>query len=48
MIAILDKIKAEKGSGDGVNEEGPQPSESAEDDQDWDVDDPEEEIFYVK
>uniref|UniRef100_A0A1J3G010 Putative ribosome-binding factor A, chloroplastic n=1 Tax=Noccaea caerulescens TaxID=107243 RepID=A0A1J3G010_NOCCA len=48
VIAILDKIKAEKGSGDGANEQGPEPSESPQDDQDWDVDDPEEEIIYVK
>ncbi|XP_010437570.1 PREDICTED: probable ribosome-binding factor A, chloroplastic [Camelina sativa] len=44
VIAILDKIKAEKGSGDGVNE----PSDSAEDNQDWEVDDPDEDIIYVK
>lgn len=48
VIAILDKIKAEKGSGDGVNEGRPEPSDSAEDNQDWEVDDPDEDIIYVK
>ncbi|CAN8229401.1 unnamed protein product [Cochlearia groenlandica] len=51
VIAILDKLKSEKGSGgDDENEEGRQePSESTEDDQDWEGDDPEEEdIIYVK
>ncbi|EOA17399.1 hypothetical protein CARUB_v10005701mg [Capsella rubella] len=48
VIAILDKLKAEKGSGDGVNEGRPEPSDSAEDNQDWDVDDPDEDIIYVK
>ncbi|CAA0397505.1 unnamed protein product [Arabidopsis thaliana] len=44
VIAILDKIKAEKGSGEGKTE----PSDSTEDDQDWEVDDPDEDIIYVK
>lgn len=48
VIAILDKLKAEKGSSDGGNEGVPEPSDSQEDDQDWDVDDPEEDIIYVK
>ncbi|KAL1215714.1 putative ribosome-binding factor A [Cardamine amara subsp. amara] len=48
VIAILDKIKAEKGSGDGVNEGKTEQSDSTEDDQDWEVDDPDEDIIYVK
>ncbi|CAL9228012.1 unnamed protein product [Arabidopsis halleri] len=48
VIAILDKIKAEKGSGDDVNEGRPEPSDSAENNQDWEVDDPDEDIIYVK
>ncbi|KAF2543830.1 hypothetical protein F2Q70_00033940 [Brassica cretica] len=43
VIAILDKIKAEKGS-----EGEPETSDSPEDDQDWGVDDPDEDIIYVK
>lgn len=43
VIAILDKIKAEKGS-----EGGPETSDSPEDDQEWGVDDPDEDIIYVK
>ncbi|ESQ53643.1 hypothetical protein EUTSA_v10026220mg [Eutrema salsugineum] len=43
VIAILDKIKAEKGS-----EGGQEPSDLPEDDQNWEVDDPDEDIIYVK
>ncbi|KAL0739436.1 hypothetical protein Bca4012_015646 [Brassica carinata] len=43
VIAILDKIKAEKGT-EGVSET----SDSPEDDQDWGADDPDEDIIYVK
>ncbi|KAH0940704.1 hypothetical protein HID58_000341, partial [Brassica napus] len=42
VLAILDKIKAEKGS-----EGGAETSDSPEDDQDWGVDDPDEDIIYV-
>ncbi|KAG5407674.1 hypothetical protein IGI04_013793 [Brassica rapa subsp. trilocularis] len=41
VIAILDKIKAEKGS-----EGGSETSDSPEDDQDWGEDDPDEDIIY--
>ncbi|KAL0660327.1 hypothetical protein Bca4012_080912 [Brassica carinata] len=43
VIAILDKIKAEKGS-----EGGSETSDSPEDDQDWGEDDPDDDIIYVK
>ncbi|CAN7015919.1 unnamed protein product [Brassica rapa subsp. trilocularis] len=43
VIAILDKIKAEKGS-----EGGSETSDSPEDDQDWGEDDPDEDIIYIQ
>ncbi|KAB2048170.1 hypothetical protein E1A91_A13G099000v1 [Gossypium mustelinum] len=49
VIAILDKIKAEKKTlADEDYEEEAESSVSAQDDRDWESDDPDEDIIYVK
>nr|KJB11186.1 hypothetical protein B456_001G244200 [Gossypium raimondii] len=49
VIAILDKIKAEKKTlADEDYEEEAESSVSAQDDTDWESDDPDEDIIYVK
>ncbi|CAL1385671.1 unnamed protein product [Linum trigynum] len=46
VIAILDKIKADKGPARNLDGDGPD-SSGADDDGDWEGDDPEEGIIYV-
>lgn len=42
----MEKVRLE--SSNGGNEGRPEPSDSADDNQDWEVDDPDEDIVYVK
>ncbi|OMO74417.1 Ribosome-binding factor A [Corchorus capsularis] len=48
VIAILDKIKAEKSIAADEDEEESEFSDSPQDDRDWEDDDPDEDIIYVK
>lgn len=48
VIAILDKIKAEKEIAADEEEEEFESSDSPQDDKDWEGDDPDEDIIYVK
>ncbi|XP_010530801.1 PREDICTED: probable ribosome-binding factor A, chloroplastic [Tarenaya hassleriana] len=48
VIAILDKIKAEKEIAVDGKEVQPEPSNLPEEDQGWEGDDPDEDIIYVK
>ncbi|XP_022747876.1 probable ribosome-binding factor A, chloroplastic [Durio zibethinus] len=48
VIAILDKIKAEKKTAADEDEEEFESSDSPQDDNDWEGDDPDEDIIYVK
>ncbi|KAM1862495.1 hypothetical protein ACFX14_002950 [Malus domestica] len=48
VIAILDKIKNEKKDSETQGEEQLESSEAPEDDVDWEADDPDEDIIYIK
>lgn len=48
MIAILDKIKNEKRSEGSQDEEQDESSDPLQDDIDWEGDDPDEGIIYIK
>ncbi|GAV60278.1 RBFA domain-containing protein [Cephalotus follicularis] len=48
VIAILDKIKAEKDDTNSQNEKQPESSNLSRDDKDWEDDDPDEDIIYVQ
>lgn len=48
MIAILDRIKAEKNNAEGQVDELSDSSNSIQYDEDWEGDDPDEDIIYVK
>ncbi|KAM1211101.1 hypothetical protein ACFX2G_002882 [Malus domestica] len=48
VIAILDKIKNEKKDSETQDEEQLESSEAPEDDVDWEADDPDEDIIYIK
>ncbi|OMP03117.1 Ribosome-binding factor A [Corchorus olitorius] len=48
VIAILDRIKAEKSRAADEDEEESESSDSPQDDSDWEDDDPDEDIIYVK
>ncbi|KAM1151674.1 hypothetical protein ACFX19_034973 [Malus domestica] len=48
VIAILDKIKNEKKDSEIQDDEQLEPSEAPEDDGDWEGDDPDEDIIYIK
>lgn len=48
MIAILDKIKDEKNIAGNEDGERREASDVTQDDSDWEGDDPDEDIIYVK
>lgn len=48
MIAILDRIKNEKKNGEIQDEDQLESSDTPQDDKDWEDDDPDEDIIYVK
>lgn len=48
MIAILDRIKAEKDNAESQVDELSDSSNSIQYDEDWEGDDPDEDIIYVK
>ncbi|CAN6555293.1 unnamed protein product [Malus baccata var. baccata] len=48
VIAILDKIKNEKKDSETQDEEQLESSEAPKDDVDWEADDPDEDIIYIK
>lgn len=48
VIAILDRIKNEKDGPESPNEEQSKASDVPQDDSDWEGDDPDEDIIYVK
>ncbi|KAM1105952.1 hypothetical protein ACFX13_002913 [Malus domestica] len=48
VIAIFDKIKNEKKDSETQDEEQLESSEAPEDDGDWEADDPDEDIIYIK
>lgn len=48
MIAILDKIKNEKKTAVIEDDEEIESSDAPQDDGDWESDDPDEDIIYVK
>lgn len=48
MIAILDRLKAEKEAAEIHGDDLSESSDSPQDDTDWEGDDPGEDIIYVK
>nr|DAD47000.1 TPA_asm: hypothetical protein HUJ06_016937 [Nelumbo nucifera] len=48
VIAILDRLKNEKKNAESHDEGKSQSSDLSEDDRDWDVDDPDDGIIYIK
>ncbi|GMN55812.1 hypothetical protein TIFTF001_024935 [Ficus carica] len=48
VIAILDKIKNEKKTAEHEDDEETESSGSPQDDRDWETDDPDEDIIYIK
>lgn len=48
MIAILDKIKNEKKTAEHEDYKETESSGSPQDDRDWETDDPDEDIIYIK
>lgn len=48
VIAILDRIKAEKENGFDEDDDLSESSDSPQEDRDWEGDDPDEDIIYVK
>lgn len=48
MIAILDRIKDEKKTAENEDDEQMKSSNASLDDKDWEDDDPDEDIIYIK